>query len=96
MGNMVCVKTTLEIQDILMARAKKLAKRTGRPLRALVEEGLRLVLAANDQQRSYELPDCSVGKRGDPNPLEGLSWQDLREEMYGNEATGAAFDVPRR
>jgi hypothetical protein len=90
------VKTTLEIQDILMARAKRLSKRTGRPLRALVEEGLRLVLAANDQERSYELPDCSVGKLDDPNPLEGLSWQDLRDEMYVHETTGTPSDMPRR
>ena len=30
------------------------------------------------------MPDRSVGKAGDPNPLEELSWQELRDEIYGN------------
>ena len=76
------MKTTLDIQDELFVRAKRLAKRTGRPLRALVEEGLRHVLS---QQRSsrYELPDRSVGDPSQSNPLEGMSWGELRDEIYG-------------
>ena len=77
------MKTTLDIQDELMARAKRHAKRTGRPLRAIVEEGLRLVLAQRDEKMHYTLPDCSVGNAGGTDPLESLSWQDLREEIYG-------------
>ncbi len=76
------MKTTLEIRDALLLRAKRLSRRTGRPLRALVEEGLRQVLETERPKR-YELPDRSVGRRGASNPLEGLSWQDLREEVYG-------------
>lgn len=77
------MKTTLDIQDSLLLRAKRLSKRTGRPLRSLVEEGLRQVLAGEERSVGYELPDCSVGEPGGPNPLEQLSWQDLREEIYG-------------
>jgi hypothetical protein len=78
------VKTTLDIQDALLLRAKRLAQRTGRPLRALVEEGLQRVLAqASSLGPGYALPDRSVGKAGAPNPLEGFSWQDLRDEIYG-------------
>ncbi len=78
------MKTTVDIADALFARAKTLARRTGRPLRALVEEGLRRVLeeASEDGQR-YRLPDRSVGKAGADNPLEDWSWQDLRNEIYG-------------
>lgn len=76
------VKTTLEIQDTLMLRAKRLSKQTGRPLRALVEEGLRLVLAGSERRGAYQLPDLSVGTAGGPNPLEGYSWQALRDEIY--------------
>ena len=76
------MKTTLEIQDGLMRRAKALSKRSGRPLRALVEEGLRHVLDATAPP-PYVLADRSVGDPGDPNPLELLSWQDLRSEIYG-------------
>jgi hypothetical protein len=77
------VKTTVEIADALLVRAKRHARRTGRPLRALVEEGLRHVLERERPQKSYELPDRSVGCKGAPNPLEALSWQDLRDEIYG-------------
>jgi hypothetical protein len=33
------MKTTLDISDAILARAKKLAKREGTTVRALVEEG---------------------------------------------------------
>jgi hypothetical protein len=77
------VKTTLEIQDTLLDRAKRLSKRTGKPLRQLVEQGLELVLESeSDRGARYQLPDRSVGRAGAPNPLEGWSWQDLRDEIY--------------
>jgi hypothetical protein len=77
------MKTTIEIPDPILERAKRHARRTGRPLRALVEEGLRLVLQAEAGRKQYRLPDRSVGKRKGPNPLEALSWPELREEIYG-------------
>jgi hypothetical protein len=80
---MVRVKTTLDIQDALLDRAKRHAKRVHRPLRAIVEEGLRRVLADSSARGSYVLPDASVGDADAPDPLEALSWQDLRAEMYG-------------
>lgn len=80
------MKTTLEIHDSVLLRAKRLSKRTGKPLRALVEEGLRHVLESNDKASSFTLEDCSVGDAEKPNPLEAYSWQDLRSEIYGGEA----------
>ena len=77
------MKTTVEIADSLLARARTHARRTGRPLRALIEEGLRFVLQAEPERARYRLPDRSVGVPGGANPLEKLSWQDLREEIYG-------------
>jgi hypothetical protein len=78
------VKTTLDLSDELLLRAKWQARREGRPLRALVEEGLRLALSkAEAHPPRYSLPDRSVGAPGGENPLEALSWQDLRDEIYG-------------
>ena len=77
------MKTTLDIQDDLLLHAKLLAKRTGRPLRSLVEEGLQLVVANETTHTRYELPDCAVGDPGADDPLESLSWQDLRSVIYG-------------
>jgi hypothetical protein len=79
MGKM---KTTVEIADAVLERARRHARRTGRSLRALIEEGLGLVLRS-DPPRPYELPDRSVGNPRGPNPLESWSWQELRDEIYG-------------
>lgn len=77
------MKTTIVIADPLFARAKRLAQRTGRPLRGLVEEGLRMVIEAEEQRSAYRLRDFSVGRQGAPNPLEALSWPELRDQVYG-------------
>lgn len=77
------MKTTIDIADALFARAKRHARRAGKPLRTLVEEGLRRVLDESPAPRGYRLPDRSAGKAGGPRPIEKLSWQDLRDEIYG-------------
>lgn len=77
------MKTTVEIQTALLEQAKRHARKVGKPLRALVEEGLRRVLEDESQPVRYRLPDRSVGEPGGANPLETLSWQDLRDEIYG-------------
>ena len=89
MGNMENMKTTLDIHDALLDRAKRHAKKTGRPLRAVVEDGLRQVLAASSvSPRSYRLPDMSVGDAGAADPLEEYSWQDLRGIIYEKPGSG--------
>lgn len=77
------MKTTVEIPDALLDRARQEARLSGRPVRALIEEGLRLVLEAGAARSAFRLPDCSVGEPGGVNPLESLSWQDLRDHVYG-------------
>ena len=76
------MKTTVEIADDLLARARQHARRTGQPVRALIEEGLRLALRSEPAPAKYHLADRSAGNPRDPNPLEALSWQDLRDEIY--------------
>jgi hypothetical protein len=77
------MKTTIEISDALLARAKRLSRALGKPLRALVEEGLRRVLEHEPPRSRYRLKDHSVGTSGGRNPLEDMSWQDLRDAIYG-------------
>jgi hypothetical protein len=76
------MKTTIEIRDDLLVRAKRLAKRTGRPLRAVIEDGLRRVLTDAPKRPAYKLQDRSVGEPGRTDPLEAFSWQELRDEIY--------------
>lgn len=78
------MKTTLDIHDELLARAKRRARETGRPLRAVVEEGLRLVLAHPVPRSRYKLPDLKAGDPAAPDPLESHSWPELRETIYGD------------
>ena len=81
------MKTTIDIHDELLARAKRHARNTGRPLRAVVEDGLRQVLAAPASRNRYRLPDLSTGHTGAEDPLEAYSWQDLRGLVYGETET---------
>ena len=78
------MKTTLDIHDDLLERAKRLAKSTGRPLRAVVEDGLRRVLS-EPAPEPYLLADLRVGNPDVPDPLERYSWPELRELIYGGK-----------
>ncbi len=75
------MKTTIDMQDDLLSRAKQHARQTGLPLRAVVEEGLRMLLDAPPQS-GYTLPDLSVGNAGRRDPLEQCSWPELRSIIY--------------
>ncbi len=53
------VRTTVNISDRLLARAKALAVKSGRPLGEIVDDGLRLLFAGADAGRrggTVELP----------------------------------------
>ena len=76
------MKTTIEISDELLEQAKLHAIQTGRPLSALIEEGLCLMLAP-PRQSAYRLPDNSVGDAERTDPLEQYSWPRLRSIIYG-------------
>ena len=54
-------------------------------MRSLIEEGLRLCLDADAAAvgERYVLPDRSVGDPHAPDPLESLSWPEVRDEIYG-------------
>ena len=80
------MKTTLDIHDELLARAKRHARETGRPLRAVVEDGLRRVLSPSTPHRRYKLSDLRAGDPRAADPLERYSWPELRDLIY--DATG--------
>ena len=77
------MKMTVDVHAELLAQAKRHAKKTGQPLRAVVEDGLRCVLDAPSRRR-YVLPDLRVGDPGAPDPLATRSWPELRELIYGD------------
>ena len=58
------MKTTVELSDELYRRAKAQAALSGRKLKDLIEEGLRLVLAAPRSKRRPSLAGLMKGARG--------------------------------
>jgi len=81
------MKTTIEISDKLLQRAKALAQREGTTLRALVEAGLRVVLKEQRTPARFTLRDASFGGQGLAPELEGASWDRIRDSIY--EGRGA-------
>jgi len=80
MGNRM--KTTIDLADPLLEEARWLARREGTTLRALVEEGLRQVLAQKRRGAPFRLRDASFAGDGLSPELAGASWERLRELAY--------------
>jgi hypothetical protein len=59
------MKTTVEISDALLAEARDAAARDGKTVRALIEEGLRNVLASRKRSvKPFRLRDASFKGKG--------------------------------
>ncbi|MGB7759339.1 MAG: hypothetical protein WBL61_05890 [Bryobacteraceae bacterium] len=73
------MKTTVEITDSLFEEAKAFAASRGVPLRHLMEEGLRSVIAQERGPRRFRLRNGSFGGKGLRDPL---SWPAVRGRIY--------------
>jgi len=76
------MKTTLEISDPLLKEARKIATRENTTLRALVEQGLRHVVAEKGRRAKFRLRDGSVAGHGLHPDLEGKGWAAIRDLIY--------------
>ena len=76
------MKTTIELADALLDEARKVARREGTTVRALVEQGLRLVVAQRHRGANFRLRDASFGGGGLRPEVEGASWDRVRELAY--------------
>jgi hypothetical protein len=76
------MKTTLDITDPLLREAKQLAAREGTTLRALVERGLRRVVAEGKQKRPFKLRKASFKGRGLRPELTDVGWERIRDLAY--------------
>lgn len=76
------MKTTIDIAPSLLYEAKQVAAREGTTLRALVEAGLREVLAERGRRASFRLRDASFGGSGLQPEFRDGDWEQLRETAY--------------
>jgi hypothetical protein len=75
------MKTTIEIADDLFKRAQSLAREQNTTLRALTEEGLRLVLKEKHGQNWKWKPVVVRGK-GLSEDFKDAGWDRIRDEVY--------------
>jgi Bacterial antitoxin of type II TA system, VapB len=76
------MKTTIEISDPVLNEARRLATREGVTLRALVELGLRRLIAEKKRVTGFRLRRASYKGKGLQAGLQGASWERLREMAY--------------
>ena len=77
------MKTTIEIADGIMEEARSLAAEEHTTLRALVEEGLRSVVALRKKaKRTFRLKDRSFQGRGLCSTAKGKTWEEIRAMVH--------------
>ena len=81
------MKTTLEVNDALLAEAKAMAARRGITLRALVEAALRRELDEVETRPKYRMKDRSKDLGGLRPEFAGATFQELLEESYRGRGT---------
>ena len=76
------MKTTIEIADDLLSRAKQLGRREGKTLRAVVEDGLRQVLRREAGTPAGRVKPVVFRKGGLSREFVNAPWTVLRDEIY--------------
>lgn len=79
------MKTTIDISDDLLARAKELSAREGTTLKDLAEEGLELVIERHTNRSRACIRPVVVDGAGLSDRFRGASWAEIRAEIYGGE-----------
>jgi hypothetical protein len=74
------MKTTIELSDALFRQAKATAAREATTVRALVEEGLRKVLAERKSRPVFRLRQATF--RGEGLQAGAENWDAIRERIY--------------
>lgn len=82
------MKTTIDISDALLDKARKTAAREGTTLRALVEQGLRQVLAEKMSRKPFKMRDARFdGKTWLRPELRDASWEEILDITYEGRGT---------
>ena len=81
------MKTTIDISDNLLNRAKRLARKERTTLKSLTEEGLSLVLERRGARAQWEVEPVVFDGNGLSGEFRGRSWAEIRDEIYKGYGT---------
>jgi Bacterial antitoxin of type II TA system, VapB len=76
------MKITIEISDSLLEEARKLAAKEGTTVRALVEQGLRRVVAERKSRSVFKLRKATFRGDGLQPSAAGATWDQIRDAIY--------------
>jgi hypothetical protein len=76
------MKTTVELSSGLLAEARRVARREGTTLKALMEQGLRRALDERKAGRAFKLRDAAVGGKGMAPDVKAGGWAAIRDRSY--------------
>lgn len=77
------MKTTVDIADDLLLRAKREAEASQTTLRSLIEEGLREVLGRKALAKHKPIKPVTFRGRGLQPEFRGKSWDAIRDAIHG-------------
>jgi hypothetical protein len=76
------MKTTIEISNSLLEEARKLAAKEGTTVRALVEQGLRRIVAERKSRSAFKLRKATFRGAGLQPGASGATWDQIRDAIY--------------
>lgn len=79
------MKTTIDIADDLLLRAKQEAASTRTTLRSLVEAGLREVLGRRSAAKRPGVRPVTFRGKGLQPEFRGKGWEAIRDAIYGGD-----------
>ncbi len=82
MGSNINMKTTIDLLDALLERAKRVASEEGTTLKALVELGLRRVIDERRPVPPFKLRRASFKGNGLSTELQGSGFDEIRRAAH--------------
>lgn len=77
------MKTTVDIADDLLLRAKREAEASHTTLRSLIEDGLREVLSRKAAAKRRPVKPVTFRGKGLQREFRGKGWEAIRDAIYG-------------
>ena len=82
MGYHDFMKTTIEISDSILAKAKQLARDQNVTLRSLAEEGLKKVIEERSARGPCRIRPVTFGGNGLSPEFQSATWERIRDAVY--------------